>query len=65
MGGTFSVADIAVGSILRQFNMAGEAVDSTHWSKLAAYTDMVLSRESFKRSTAEEDEMMKQGPPKG
>lgn len=59
VGEHFSVADIATGSVLRQYQIAGETVDASRWPKLAAYTERILSRESFQ--TAAKAETM--GPP--
>ena len=57
-GPAFSVADIAVGSMLRQFHMANEGVDSSKWPKLAAYVDKVHGRASFDRTAEAETQAM-------
>lgn len=57
VAGRFGVADIAVGSMLRQFQIAGEAVDGGRWPKLAAYCERVLSRPSFKACADEENKI--------
>jgi len=54
VGGRFSIADVAVGTVLAQLGHAGEAVDAARWPKLAAYAERVLSRPSFKSCIAEE-----------
>lgn len=54
VGNRFSVADIAVGSILVNFGHAGEKVDAGRWPKLAAYVERIHSRPSFK-ALIEED----------
>lgn len=59
VGGRFTIADIAIGSMLRQFQMAGESVDAARWPKLAAYAERILGRPSFKNHAAEEAEVMK------
>jgi len=58
VGGRFTIADIAVGSMLRQFQMAGESVDVSRWPKLAAYAERVLARPSFKNHAAEEERII-------
>ena len=58
VGNQFSVADIAVGAMLRQFQMSNESVDAARWPKLAAYSKKVLSRGSFKQCAQPEDQMM-------
>ncbi len=58
VGGRFTVADLAVGSQLRQFQMAGESVDASRWPKLAAYAERILARPSFKSSAAEEAQIL-------
>lgn len=55
--GRFSVADVAVGSMLRQFQMAGESVDAGRWPKLASYAERILSRPSFKSAADEENQI--------
>ena len=56
MGDRFTVADIGVGTVLRQFQIAGESVDASRWPKLAAYSERVLARPSF--ASAAEAEVM-------
>ena len=58
VGDTFSVADIAVGSMMRQYEMLGESVDTSRWPKLAAYAEGVLARKSFQSAAEEENKMM-------
>ncbi len=48
VGNRFSVADVAVGSILVNFRHAGEDVDARRWPKLRAYADRLHARPSFK-----------------
>ena len=57
VGGRFSIADVAVGSMLRQFQMAGESVDAAKYPKLAAYAERVLARPSFKTAAEEENQI--------
>ena len=59
VGNQLSVADIAVGAMLRQHQMSNETVDASRWPKLAAYAEKVLARDSFKRCAEAEAEMMK------
>ncbi len=56
-GGRFTVGDVAVGSMLRQFQLAGESVDAGRWPKLAAYGERILSRPSFKTAAEEENQI--------
>jgi glutathione S-transferase len=48
VGGRFSIADIAIGSVFVNFGHAGEKVDASRWPRLAAYLDGIHSRPSFK-----------------
>lgn len=48
VGGRFSIADIAVGSLFVNFQLAGEHVDGAKFPKLAAYVERIHSRPSFK-----------------
>jgi glutathione S-transferase len=54
VGNRFTVADIAVGSILVNFEHAGEKVGAGRWPKLAAYVQRIHGRPSFK-ALIEED----------
>ena len=58
VGSSFSIADLSVGCMLRQFRMLGEQVDGGRWPKLAAYADNVLGRASFSAVAAVEDQAM-------
>jgi glutathione S-transferase len=53
-GGAFSIADIAVATMIVNFEHAGEAVDAAHWPKLAAFVKRVHERPSFKTCIEEE-----------
>lgn len=57
VAGRFTVADVATGAMLRQFQMAGESVDAARWPKLAAYAERILSRPSFKSAADEENQI--------
>ena len=46
----FSMADIAVASILMNFHFAGEVVDGSRYPKLAGFLARALSRPSFRRA---------------
>lgn len=48
VGGSFTLADIAVCAQLVNLKHAGEGVDSERWPRLAAYVDRILARPSFK-----------------
>jgi len=61
VGDQLSVADIATGSMLRTFRIAGESPDSARWPKLAAYAEQLLGRASFKECAIAEDAMLKGG----
>lgn len=54
VGGAFSIADIAVGTMLVNFEHAGETPDAARWPKLAAYTARIHARASFKACIDEE-----------
>ena len=57
VGGRFSIADIGICSMFRQFQMAGESVDAAKYPKLAAYVERILARPSFKTAADEEDQI--------
>jgi len=46
--GTFSIADIAVGTQLTCLTLADESIDAARWPKMASYYDGLLGRPSFK-----------------
>ena len=47
LGGTLSIADIAVCAQLANFRLAGEKIDGARWPKLAAFAERTLARPSF------------------
>ena len=47
VGGTFSIADVAVGAQLANFRLAGEKVDAGRWPKLGRWSETTLARPSF------------------
>jgi glutathione S-transferase len=53
-GGAFSIADIAVATMLVNFEHAGGEVDAARWPKLAAYVKRIHARPSFNACIAEE-----------
>ncbi len=53
-GGAFSIADIAVATMIVNFEHAGEAIDAARWPKLAAYVRRMHERPSFKACIDEE-----------
>jgi len=55
VGGRFTIADIAVGTMFQQLRYAGEPIDPARWPKLARYADRVLSRPSFAACLADEE----------
>lgn len=58
VGDAFSVADVSVGAVMRQYQMLGEKVDTARWPKLAAYAEGVLARASFQSAAEAENKMM-------
>jgi glutathione S-transferase len=58
-GGAFSIADISVGTMIVNFNHAGEEIDAARWPKLAAYIGRVHARPSFKTLIDEESPLIK------
>ena len=48
VGNAFSIADVTVGTMLVNFDHAGETVDAKRWPKLAAYGQRIHARPSFK-----------------
>ncbi|MBS0472477.1 MAG: glutathione S-transferase family protein [Proteobacteria bacterium] len=58
-GGAFSIADISMGTMIVNFNHAGEEVDATRWPKFAAYIRGIHARPSFKALIEEESPLIK------
>ena len=54
VGDSFSIADIAIGSMFVNVRHAGEAVDGARWPKLAAYVSRLHARPSFQALIEEE-----------
>ncbi|MBW2312640.1 MAG: glutathione S-transferase family protein [Deltaproteobacteria bacterium] len=54
VGGRFSIADVAAGSMLAQLVHADLDIDANRWPKLAAYRDAIHGRPSFKSCIEEE-----------
>ncbi|HEX4860949.1 MAG TPA: glutathione S-transferase family protein [Rhizomicrobium sp.] len=54
VGGMFSIADIAVATMLVNFEHAGGEIDAARWPKLAAYVKRIHARPSFKACIEEE-----------
>lgn len=54
VGNAFSIADVAVGTMLVNFDHAGETVDAARWPKLGAYMKRIHERASFKALIDEE-----------
>jgi glutathione S-transferase len=54
VGNTFSIADIAVGTMLVNLHHAGESIDASRWPKLAAFAQRITARASFKALIDEE-----------
>jgi glutathione S-transferase len=55
VGGSFGIADIALGTTMVHFRHGGESVDSARWPRLAAYAGRLLERESIATLIAEEE----------
>jgi glutathione S-transferase len=53
-GHSFSVADIAVASILINYHFAGESLKAADYPKLHRYLHRILARESFKKAIERE-----------
>jgi glutathione S-transferase len=53
-GGSFSIADISIGTMFVNFEHAGEKLDAKRWPKLSAYVGKIHARPSFKALIAEE-----------
>ena len=59
VGDNFSIADISVGTMFVNLELAGETVDEAHWPKLAAYVKRIHARPSFQKNTAKEAAFVK------
>jgi glutathione S-transferase len=57
VGGRFTIADVATGTMLAQLIHAGLDVDAGRWPKLAAYRDRVHARPSFKTCIEQEKQI--------
>ena len=58
VGDQLSVADLGVGTMLRQLQMAGETIDAARWPQLAGYGNRILTRPSFASCAADEEKLM-------
>ena len=58
VGNRLSVADLGVGSMLRQFKLAKEEVDAARWPRLASYCQRILAEPSFASSAADEEKIL-------
>ncbi len=54
----FSIADIAVATMLQQLRYAGETIDRARWPRLARFVDRLLSRPSFAACIADEEAIL-------
>src|SRR6202000_1563023 len=54
VGDIFSIADISIGTMFVNFELAGETVDEKRWPKLAAYVKRIHARPLFQKNTAQE-----------
>jgi glutathione S-transferase len=58
VGGRFSIADIAIATMVQQLRHAGETIDAARWPRLAAWSERVLGRPSFKSCLVDERAML-------
>ena len=58
VGETFSIADIAVASVMVNYHHAGEELDAARWPALAAHVEKILARPSFRSLLAEEQKVI-------
>ncbi len=58
VGGRFTIADIAIATMLRQLGYAGESIDRARWPKAARHTDRTLSRPSFAACNGDEEALL-------
>jgi glutathione S-transferase len=61
VGGGFSIADIAVATMLQQLRHAGVAIDRARWPAVDRYADRTLARPSFAACVAEEERILAGG----
>lgn len=54
VGDAFSIADIAIATMIANFQHAGETVDGSRWPQIADYVRAILDRPSFKACLDEE-----------
>ncbi len=58
VGDRLSLADVAIGSMLRTHQVAGETIDATRWPQLAAYYERLTNRPAFKTVIAAEERLI-------
>ncbi|MBN9556776.1 MAG: glutathione S-transferase family protein [Alphaproteobacteria bacterium] len=58
VGNAFTIADITAGTMLVNFQHAGETIDEARWPALAAYAKRVHGRPSFQACIAEESPLI-------
>ena len=54
----FTIADIAVASVMANYRHSGEDLDAGRWPHFAAYLEKILSRPSFRTVLAEEQKLI-------
>ena len=54
----FTIADIAVASVMANYWHSGEELDAARWPHFAAYLEKILSRASFQTVLAEEQKLI-------
>jgi glutathione S-transferase len=55
---TYSIADIAVASVMANYRHSGEDIDSARWPAFAAHVAKILARPSFQTVLAEEQKLI-------
>jgi glutathione S-transferase len=55
---TFTIADIAVASVMVNYRHSGEELDATRWPAFSAYLAKVLARPSFQVMLADEQKLI-------
>jgi glutathione S-transferase len=58
VGEEFSIADIAVGSVMVNYRHSGEELDAARWPALAAHMSKLWRRPSFQAMLAEEQKLI-------
>ncbi|HXS06652.1 MAG TPA: glutathione S-transferase family protein [Rhizomicrobium sp.] len=54
----FTIADVAVASVMANYRHSGEALNAARWPHFAAYVEKILARPSFQTVLAEEQKLI-------